>query len=132
MSHWIDFLVDSAPVKAIFGDQIPSGRGLTLHDITIGRDGPGIILRFDFPEFPADPPAKWAKKQFNRVQITLDAGAVHDLSIYGVSTEMLADLDLAAEDSRIRLHFHGSAIDIKALVDGILVVKLSAYQVSEP
>lgn len=132
MCDWTAFLTDATPIRAIFGDQIPSGRGLVLHEALLCRDGPSVTLRLDFPEFPKNPPSEWVSAGLNQVQVQLTATAIHELSINGLWVNMAVDLSISEEGSKIRIKLTGPTFDAKVLADGIFVVKVSADKVVLP
>jgi hypothetical protein len=127
MSDWVDVLSDSRPIRSIFGEHSPSLRTIVVHDLTIGRDGPSLCVRFDISEYPTNPPVKWVRTGVNRVQIRIIAFGVRDLTINGASSEMMANLELRVDGSRVQLGLDGRGFQVKAIADAIILDRISAY-----
>ena len=68
---WISLLDDAQFLLSLYPDSVPSLEGAVLHEVKMLREGPVVSLRFDLPDFPANPPAKWSTQRFNVVQITV-------------------------------------------------------------
>ena len=152
MSAWTDHIIDSRPIKDIFDEHCPSLTNVNLHEVTLHRDGPTLLLRFDLDplEFPADPPKKWVTQRANTVQLRLKALDVRELSIIGVATTMTATVTLTSEklavdddeatnlhtthvdapqpQSAIRLRVTGDRCDINCLANFVYVDRISAYK----
>jgi hypothetical protein len=124
---WTEFVADATPLTAIFGEQVPSAKGWVLHDLLLSRDGPELRFRVDLPGYPIQPPAKWRAAGFNTVQLQLAVIGVRDLSLRGLATSMIGDLGLSRREGAIALTFSGEGVQVEALVDSLLVTRVSAY-----
>jgi hypothetical protein len=98
-----------------------------VFDLVMSRDGPHLEVRFDLPEYPDKPPVKWAAKGANRVQLTLRAQPVAELSVAGLAWEMTATLTVEKEGGGIRLSLVGDGLEVSALSDYLFVQRLNAY-----
>ena len=151
MSAWTDHVIDSHLIKAIFGEHCPSLTNVNLHEVTLHRDDPTLLLRFDLDlsELPADPPKKWVTQRANTVQLLLKALDVRELSIIGATTTMTATVtltseklavddedtnlhtthvDAAQQQNTIRLRVTGDTCDINCLANFVYVDRISAYK----
>ena len=151
MSAWTDHIIDSRPIKAIFGEHCPSLANVNLHEVTLHQDGPTLLLRFDLDlsEFPTDPPKKWVTQRANTVQLRLKALDVRELSIIGAATTMTATITLTSEkldvddeatnlhtshvdarqpQSAIRLRVIGDTCNINCLANFVYIDQISAYK----
>lgn len=151
MSAWTDHVIDSHLIKAIFGEHCPSLTNVNLQEVTIHRDCPTLLLRFDLDplEFPADPPKKWVTQRANTVQLRLKALDVRELSIIGAATTMTATITLTSEkldvddeatnlhtshvdarqpQSAIRLRVIGDTCNINCLANFVYIDQISAYK----
>ncbi|MFE1592257.1 Imm50 family immunity protein [Nocardia sp. NPDC058705] len=129
---WVEALTDSRSVRAIFGSLTPSLDGVVLHEARLHRDGPSVYLRFDFCEFPVDPPRKWAIMGYNTVQLELCLTAVESVAISGFSTASVIDLDISTyrcgEKTVVRARTSGTSTTHLDIVAGFAYVsKISAY-----
>jgi hypothetical protein len=125
--NWLDCLVDASPIRAIFGDDIPSLRNVNLHQITLNRDGPSVLLRFDLIEFPTSPPKKWKTSGFNCVQLVLMLIGVQRLSIAGWNSNCRCDLTIFRENQYVIIRSETKEIAIDFLADNVTINNISAY-----
>ena len=125
---WMDFLTERKKIDAIFGDVEPHLNSVELHEVSLNRDGPKVILRFDFSEFPIFPPKKWGLAGFNRVQIQLIALGIDDLNIQGWGTACTCSISIfAAERGGVSLIVDESDFKIRLKASFLVVGSLSAY-----
>ena len=129
MNSWFELLTDAVPLRAIYGSEIPLLKNIILHSVEIHRDGPSIQLRFDFQEYPKQPPKKWIAAEFNRVQLKLSASCIHSLQIIGMQSECLLNLNVIKESGLIRIYSEesvGMKIDVSA--EFLMIDQISAYR----
>ncbi|MFF2391364.1 Imm50 family immunity protein [Nocardia sp. NPDC058114] len=129
--------MDSRSVRAIFGAATPSLEGVVLHEVRLHRDGPSVYLRFDFREFPVDPPRKWRNIGYNTVQIELNLYGVDSVEISNLSTESVIDLNLSTcnRDGKRVVHARtskNSATHLDVVAGSVRVSKISAYVGDHP
>lgn len=127
MESWIEGVVDSKAIEAIFGDVVPCLAGVELLELVVDGRGPTLRLRFNLPDFPESPPKKWVQRQANTVQMTMSAFEVRGLSIQGAASEMIVSLELFREDEGMRVVVNGDHIGIDCLAGWVYVDKISAY-----
>ncbi|MCU0762127.1 MAG: immunity 50 family protein [Hydrogenophaga sp.] len=127
MPSWTDFLNDEMPIKAIYGSDTPSLKRVNMHEIVLNRDGPAVLLRFDFQDFPSKPPQKWVKAGFDRVQARLLATGVSGLTIAGLKSCMDMDLSISKEAGLIRIVGAGDDIEFHLTAEFLLVQSINAY-----
>ncbi|GAB3162597.1 Imm50 family immunity protein [Telluribacter humicola] len=70
---WLSHLERSAPLFALYRDNIPSFINVLLHEVKVltGKDLI-VSLRFDLYELPEPMPDKWAYRNVNAVQVIID------------------------------------------------------------
>lgn len=125
---WIDMLDDPRNVKAIYGDVVPSLSRVVLHEIRIHRDGPKVTFVFDFEEFPVNPPVKWQAQGLDTVQTELTVDGLTGMSLDGIDTNSVVDIDLAKSDEEVRLTTSSnssSRVDVRGR--WVSVSSISAY-----
>lgn len=128
MTSWIDFVLDVAPIKAIFGSELPTLERVDLHEITLHRDGPRVLLRFDLKNFPSHPPKKWSSEGFNRVQIRLVALGIKTLQIDGWQSNITVDLSIIRDDLLVHISADNGAVRFQLGAESIIVEGISAYR----
>lgn len=128
MKNWIELISNTASIRAIYGEIVPTLERVDLHEIVLHRDGPSALLRFDLAEFPERPPSKWAASEFNRVQMKLLAVGVKELDISGLQTNCQVDLVISEDDSLIRIRADNGAVHLNIAADEVLINDISAYR----
>lgn len=111
--YWID-LPGSELMSRVFS-QSPKIEKINLFNIEIKRDGPTVILAFDIIDtLPDKAPIKWGK-EFNRCRIGIYCFGVSNISLSGISTEMLASIsiDLNGEDKKIKIESDSFSMNIE-------------------
>lgn len=99
-----------------------------MHEVSIHRDGPNAILRFDFKEYPRNPPKKWEMQCFNKVQIQLLLFGVSDFSINGIINKSNMKLILSKEGDDVRFSSHSEGFNINILAKFVYIHNISGYQ----
>ncbi|MET8198029.1 Imm50 family immunity protein [Micromonospora taraxaci] len=127
---WIDAATNPQGIMEIFGDDTPPLVGVSLHEVIVGRDGPTLRLRLDLPTYPASPPVKWKRGGFNTVQVELLFGGLTELSLRGVSTHMLVDVDIEANRGII-LQVKSEMVNVAAVAASVTISRMEAYLDSE-
>ena len=125
---WIDFLLDASPIIAIYGTTIPSLNGVYVHEIMLHRDGPNVMIRFDFQSYPDRPPKKWLIKDFNRVQLHLLALSIEDLQIHGGGFERKIDLNVKKIGAFVGVNARSDMFEIDLKARFLAINKISAYR----
>ncbi|MBM2617497.1 hypothetical protein JIG36_18230 [Actinoplanes sp. LDG1-06] len=127
MAGWTDALGNPEGLLAVFGGDPPDLAGVSVHEVTIGRDGPALTVTFDLPAYPADPPAKWVRGRFDTVQVRLRLTGVTEVELRGMSTGPVADIRLRAGDP-VRLELVSPGLTVTAVAAFADVAGFSAYQ----
>jgi hypothetical protein len=128
MTSWTEFVLNAAPVEAIFGAKLPTLQGVDLHEIVLHRDGPRVLLRFDLQDFPAHPPKKWSASGLNRVQMRLLASGVKELRITGWQSNVIVDLSIDRDGPLVRLHSNNGVVRFDLCAESVIVEGVSAYR----
>ncbi|SBT38145.1 Imm50 family immunity protein [Micromonospora auratinigra] len=123
---WLDLVTNSHGLRQIFHGQAPALDGVDLHEISVGREGPTLRIRFDLRAFPADPPVKWRRSGFNAVQVELLFGGVSALSLQGVSVNMVADVHIE-HDGKVSLLITSPAVRVTASADSVTIARIEGY-----
>lgn len=70
---------------------------IDIFDIKIDREAATVIITFDLiNELPDNPPTKWVRG-YNRCRCGINCSGVNELSISGMSTDMLAKIEIEIE-----------------------------------
>ncbi|MFD4354299.1 Imm50 family immunity protein [Nocardia sp. NPDC058518] len=134
---WVDALHEPRSIRGVFGAFTPSLDGVVLHEIRLHRDGPSVYLRFDFREFPTDPPRKWGAVGYNTVQVELCLYAVESVEVSELSTVSVIDLNISTIDRNgkvaVRAWTSGnSTTRLNVVAGSVSVAKVSAYKNDPP
>lgn len=127
MTAWLGVVHDSRKVHAIYGDEAPSLRGVSLHEVAIHRDGPNATLRVDLPTFPSNPPKKWADRGLNVVQVELSFASVSSIKVDGWTLSPVVDLSIGQQDNNIIGSTSGDS-DIYIKAASAIITSISAYR----
>ncbi|MEW2418409.1 hypothetical protein AB0953_32675 [Streptomyces sp. NPDC046866] len=73
MPSWLDFVDNPETVRAVYRAQaVPELDAVVLGEVMWqADDDPALLIRFDLPVYPADPPRRWAESGFDTVQVQL-------------------------------------------------------------
>jgi hypothetical protein len=116
------------PVEEIYETE-PKLDGVDVMQVTYDRDGPKIVVRFDLPEYPSNPPEKWAKQGFNRVQVQISLIGVRDVGHKGWAISNAASLSFAMDESGTKVaRIDGQTTHFNATFDHLIIDKVSAYR----
>jgi len=124
---WLDTLADPRPIRAVYGDGVPGLAPVVLHEVCLHRDGPRVTLRFDLPDFPAEPPRKWLAQQANVVQVALTLVGIQGITLSGWTTQPVLDLSLTHEDGTVVVTGAGSGVRLDIQAEAATITSLSAY-----
>lgn len=116
----------------MYGADLPTTRGVVVHEVVVSRDGPTVSVRFDLAEFPDKAPPKWVKALANTVQVTLAVDGVDELTLSGASNGILGDLELAQDDAGVTLTFVGEGVQLCVHGRFTLTERISAYRQEDP
>ncbi len=130
MATWLDVLDDPWGVRAVYGDQTPALGWVELHEVTMHRDGPRMVLRFDLPQYPARPPVKWRDRGCNTVQIQLMLSWVQEVSLQGWSHHSHVDLALEREGHTITATTYAGSTRMSVRAVAASITHMSAIRSS--
>ena len=128
---WTDVLEDDRSVRAIYGEDIPSLRGIELQEVTLSQLGPSVELRVNLAEFPASPPKKWADDHLNQVQILLHATAVSSLQFDAPLDTTAIEMEVTREGQNVKIVGRGPGMSFSVVAGFLLLTKVQAFRVSE-
>lgn len=125
MTNWIDFIINSQPIKSIYGDCMPSLNNAEIHSIIFHRDGPTVSIKLNLNEYPLNPPKKWEMQNFNTVQIVLSFSGVKSINMSGwIYTNYFMNLvvskkneliSLSAKKNDFKLNLESSFVDVDSI-----------------
>jgi hypothetical protein len=128
MINWIEFIVNSQPIKAIYGDYTPSLENVEVYSILFNRDGPTVSIKLNLNEYPVKPPKKWEVQKFNTVQIVLSFSEVKSINMSGwVYTNYSMDLVVSKRNELISLSAKNNDFEINLESGFVDVGSISAY-----
>lgn len=129
--HWIETISNPIPVLSIYGSEPPTLKDVRIEEIRLSPDGPTLRLRFDLPQFPKHPPAKWLRAGMNTVQLEVSFGSLHEISIGRIATDSICDLKLRKSDV---LHFTATSrtVELRGVSDEATILRVSAYAAQPP
>lgn len=91
---WVDLLLDSRGIRAVFGDLDPALDSVDLHEVRLDRQGGSLLLSLDLADYPAVPPRKWVAQEANTVRVELELSPILAVTIAGWGTELGAHLEI--------------------------------------
>ncbi|GAA4454123.1 hypothetical protein GCM10023189_20190 [Nibrella saemangeumensis] len=69
---WHQLAKNPEVMKDVFRDETPSLEGVTLHKVAyVFNEYTDVLLTVNLPNYPQNPPGKWADREYNTVQVTL-------------------------------------------------------------
>ena len=127
MTGWTDSLGDPSGILAVFDGEPPELNQVSVHELTIGRDGPSVTVTFDLPSYPPEPPAKWARSGADTVQVQLRFFGVTELELQGISVDPVVDIVVGGRDP-VRVEIRSPDLTLTASAGFADVARISAYQ----
>ncbi|MFF2567518.1 Imm50 family immunity protein [Streptomyces sp. NPDC058084] len=124
---WTSLLANPSGIERIYEGRVPDLTGVHFHSVELNREGPSLLLRFDMPSYPENPPHKWQKQGFNVVQMTLGLSGVEEPTLHGFAIDPVADISLRSQE-RITLDVHSASLRLHATAATVYVANISAYR----
>jgi len=125
MNDWIEFIVNSQPIKSIYGDCTPSLNNVEVHSILFNRDGPTVSIKLNLNEYPTKPPKKWEIQKFNTVQIVLSFLGVKSVNMSGwvytnypmslIVSKKNELISLSAKENEFEINLESSFVDLDSI-----------------
>ncbi|MEU2394982.1 CPCC family cysteine-rich protein [Streptomyces sp. NPDC007369] len=121
---WLDFVDNPETLSEVYGAQpVPELDGVVVREVTWrAGSGPELLIRFDLPVYPADPPRPWLESGFDtvRVQLRLLSAATaleaaHDCDPVGritLEAGAVTPLAVSVEAERFRARVNADAARI--------------------
>jgi hypothetical protein len=123
---WTSVLANPTAIQKIFGGDPPELRQVRVHEVTLSRDGPQVMIRFDLPTYPAEPAVKWKSQGFNTVQVQVVFVGAWDVSLRGFGRDPLVDIDITKDDA-VRVTIDSNDLDLRFSADAVTLSRVSAY-----
>lgn len=124
---WFSYVEGTDFLEILFPRAAPSLDEIILHEISLRRDGPIIVVRFDLNEYAEVPPKKWVDNGFNRVNITLMAIAVSSVSLFGWDNELVSSIELSEMDEHKYVELKGTSLNARFRCLELRIDKVSGY-----
>lgn len=125
---WVDLLLDSRSIRAIFGDLDPALDLVDLHEVRLDRQGGSLFLNLDLADYPAVPPKKWVVQEANTVQVELEFSSVLSVTIEGWGTATGSHLEIARNaEGQIELMCR-DVPRIRATAEWLTLRRIGAYR----
>ncbi|MGW1009640.1 Imm50 family immunity protein [Streptomyces termitum] len=126
---WTSLLANPSGIEKIYGGRVPDLRGVNLHSIEFNREGPSLLLRFDMPSCPVNPPTKWKEQGLNAVQVTMGLSGAEAPVLKGFTTDPVVDITLSSQGGII-LDVESDSLWLHATAATAYVSRISAYRTS--
>jgi hypothetical protein len=124
---WTSALVDATAIERIFGGEPPELRNTRVHEVTLSRDGPQVIVRIDLPAYPAVPPTKWQSEGFNTVQAEITFVGARGISLEGLGRDPVADVEITRTDTT-QVTIESPEFRLSLTADAAVLSNISAYR----
>lgn len=86
---------------------------IDIFEININRETATVIIIFDLiNQLPDNPPPKWIKG-YNRCRCGINCSGVKDLKIDGMSTDMLAKIEIDTNSNEVIIKGESVSLNIK-------------------
>ena len=121
----IEHIENPRALTALFGDDFDF-MNVNLHEVVVHRDGPSLRLRFDIPQVPQSPPARWPASA-NTTQIVLQAGPIEELQITGFTSLCSGILRSLTDQGAPLLEFTASGCSVKCKFVSLRVESVTGY-----
>jgi hypothetical protein len=72
----------------------PILEGLALSELTLHYNGPRLTIKAELNPFPDNPPIRWVRERYNKVQVQLDFWEISSINVSSWSTEMIINLQI--------------------------------------
>jgi len=125
---WLDAVEDGRGVLAVWGGQAPALTGIDVQALNFSHNGPTVVLAFTLPDYPTDPPAKWAAQGFDTAQMALSIFGIADVRLTGWDVDVVGDLTLERVDGRVAVRLESPAATFSCTALAVDVQTISAYQ----
>lgn len=106
----------------------PKIGNIDIFDIEIKRDGPTVIVSFDLIDIlPDNAPIKWGR-DFNRCRMGICCFGVSGLSITGLATNVIANIDFKIIDDITNVIITSDSLNMSLSCSDITVTGPSVYK----
>ena len=125
---WTEILDNPEAIRNVF-DALPSLENVEIVSITMGRDGPTMILAIALNEPPSRPSPKWKRMGVNAVSLKLQFFAVENFILEGWATDTTASLRVdGRKGEKIILSAIGPNIKLSCSCRFLSVQGITAYR----
>lgn len=123
---WTAALSDATALERIYKGGIPELSGVRVHQLAFKRDGPQLVVHFDLPAYPVEPPAKWRAQGFNTVQLEVSFVGVRSVQLEGFGTDPVADIEIV-DANPLQVRFDSDQFQMELTAVGAMLLDVSAY-----
>lgn len=124
--NWTDLPCNEL-LKRVFVNP-PKIGNIDIFDIEIKRDGPTVIVSFDLiGVLPDNTPMKWGR-DFNRCRMGIYCFGVSDLSITGLATNVIANIDFKIINDSTYVVITSESLNMSLSCSDITVTGPSVYK----
>ncbi|MEV5613631.1 Imm50 family immunity protein [Streptomyces sp. NPDC052225] len=124
--RWTSLLHNPEGINALYQGNPPELCGVRVHEVTLQTQGPTLKLRLDLPEYPAQPPRKWADQKFNTVQVEVSFSGLRSASLTGFKRDISADVSLTEGDG-VGVSVTAPGVHLQANAATAFISTLTAY-----
>lgn len=129
-SSWPAAVDNPQHIAAFYPDA--SGLGsLSLHAVTVHRDGPCLRISGDLERFPDAPSSRWPAGT-NRARVELACWGVRDLALDGVAPTPAGTLGIERVGDALVVAFSSPRVRIRATCESVRVERITGYVATEP
>jgi hypothetical protein len=127
---WPEAILNPKHLAALY-DEVRGLDRLSLHEISVDREGPCLRIRGDLPRFPDRPSTRWPREA-NRAQVVLVFIGVTELVLAGAATVVEGMLEVVTyEHDKLRFAFSSDTVRFHGLCGHVRLESVSGYAVGK-
>jgi len=126
--NWHKLSLNPKALENLF-ERVPNLENVELFSINLDREGAKLLARFNLPEFPHKPSAKW-NKHFNTAQIQVSFWGISNFEAKGWEYNMEIDIEIFEVDNLFSVKFSNPEIKLtySFLCEFFRIENISAYE----
>jgi hypothetical protein len=128
-SDWVKCVANGEAIRALYeGASVPDLRSTEVTAIQWNNDGPSAVLSMVLNPYPARPPEKWVRQQFNTLVMHLRVAGLEGARLERWSTENRVDLQIRKnEKGLIEIRGESASCSLWMEAHGLRIDQFAPY-----